>query len=90
MKATRPYESQISRGTVWSKRFVQKKKTVPTYSDKKTLPIRVQCRDASGGGLDRDEEIHFAIVVSLKLKTPILFDILEEIRDRLLLEPITV
>ena len=83
MKVTPPYNSQIKRGTVWSQSFVRKQTKVPNYSDGSTLPIRVQCRDASGGGLDQDEEIPFAIVVSLRLETHVLFDIYQEIRDRL-------
>ena len=85
MKSAPPTEALISRGTVWSRRFVHRRQKVSGYSDDATLPIRIQCRDASGGGLDPDVQIHFAMVVTLQLETPVLYDILEEIRDRLLI-----
>ena len=85
MKPAPPIKALISRGTVWSRRFVHKRRRVSGFSHDATLPIRVQCRDASGGGLDPDVQIHFAMVVTLQLETPVLYDIREEIRDRLLI-----
>lgn len=88
MTSHRPNMNLISRGTVWSRRLVQKRKRITPFADDATLPIRVQCRDTSGGGLDPDELIHFAIVVTLQLEETVqltIFDILEEIRDRLLI-----
>ena len=83
MKPAPPSKALISRGTVWSRRFVHKRQEVSRYSHDATLPIRVQCRDASG--LDPDVQIQFAMVVTLQLETPVLFDIHDEIRDRLLI-----
>ena len=62
MKPAPPSKALISRGTVWSRRFIHKRKKVPRFSHDETLPIRVQCRNASG--LDPDVQIHFAIVVT--------------------------
>ncbi|MDE2645493.1 MAG: S8 family serine peptidase [Bacteroidota bacterium] len=83
MRPTPPSKALISRGTVWSRRFVHKRKKVSKFSHDATLPIRVQCRDASG--LDPDVQIRFAMVVTLQLETPVLFDIHKEIGDRLLI-----
>lgn len=88
MTSHRPNMNLISRGTVWSRRLVQKRKRITPFADDATLPIRVQCRDSSGGGLNPDEQIHFAIVVTLQLEETVqltIFDILEEIRNRLLI-----
>ena len=46
-------------------------------------PIRVQCRDGSGGGLSPDEDIRFALAVTLEVEAESLFDVHTEIRDRL-------
>ena len=90
MKSAPPNRNLISRGTVWSQRFVHKRKRVTPFADDATLPIRVQCRDTSGGGLNPDEQIHFAIVVTLQLEGTVQYtiqeyDIHEEIRNRLLI-----
>jgi len=76
-------KSMIARGTVWSRRFVHKLKTVSRFSDDEILPVRVQWRDASGGGLDPDLQIHFAMVITLELETQVHYDIHQEIRNRL-------
>lgn len=85
MKSAPPNKYLISRGTIWSQRLVHKRKKVTKFVDDATLPIRVQCRDASGGGLNRDEEIRFAMVVTLQLEEAVRYDIHEQIRDRLLI-----
>ena len=84
MKSFPPNQRLVARGTVWSRRFIQKRKKVHPFSEDTTLPIRVQCRDASGGGLSPDEQIVFAIAVTLQLAVSVLNDIHEEIRDKLL------
>jgi len=73
----------IKRGTVWSRRLIQNGAVVPGYGDEKVLPIRVQCRDGSGGGLSQDDDIRFAVAVSLELEAETLFDIHQEIQDQL-------
>ncbi len=83
MKPIHPNKNLISRGTVWSKRLIQRRKKVSNFSHDATLPIRVQCRDTSG--LDPDVQILFAIVVTIELETQVLFDIHKEISDRLLI-----
>ncbi|MEM8976098.1 MAG: S8 family serine peptidase [Pseudomonadota bacterium] len=76
-------EKMIKRGTVWSKRMVQNRAHVPVFEDGEVLPIRVQCRDASNGGLDPNEDIRFAIAVTLDVDAQLLFDIHSEIEDQL-------
>jgi len=73
----------IKRGTVWSRRLIHSGAVVPQYGDGKVLPIRVQCRDGSGGGLSPDEDIRFAVAVSLELEAETLFNIHQEIQDQL-------
>lgn len=84
MKSAPPTKAMIRRGTVWSRRFIHKRVNAPEFTDGATLPIRVQCRDASGGGLEPDEEIQFAIVVTLQLEETVEYDVREEIHNRLL------
>lgn len=76
-------EKMIKRGTVWSRRLTHHTKKCPEFSSGYSIPIRVQCRDASGGGLDRDEEIRFAIVVTLEVENAGRYDVYEEIRQQL-------
>jgi hypothetical protein len=83
LKADQFDANQIKRGTVWSKRLVNEIKTTPTIGNEAILPIRVQCRDSSGGGLSPDEDIRFAIAVSLETEIVDGLDIHQEIRDRL-------
>ncbi len=73
----------INRGTLWSRRMVHDRKRVPEFEEGATLPIRVQCRDASGGGLDRDENIRFAIAVTLEVNETVQYDIHHEIWNEL-------
>jgi hypothetical protein len=75
--------NMIKRGTVWSKRLTSKNAKVPRYSENQTIPIRVQCRDSSGGGLSPDDDIRFALAVTLELEAAVHFDIHQEISDRL-------
>jgi hypothetical protein len=40
----------------------------------------VRCRDASGGGLNPDLRVRFAIAVTLQIEADVLYDIHEEAR----------
>lgn len=73
----------IKRGNVWSRRLIHQGPVVPRYGAGKVLRVRVQCRDASGGGLSPDDNIRFAIAVTLELEGETEFDIHTEIQDQL-------
>lgn len=79
-------EKMIKRGTVWSKRLIKNRVSAPDFEEGYSLPIRVQCRDASGGGLDPNEDIRFAIVVTLEIETEANLDIYQEIREELVVQ----
>ena len=83
MKSEPPAVALIKRGTAWSRRLVHNRVRAPEFNDAATLPIRVQCRDASGGGLDPDLELPFAIAVTLQVAATAEYDVHEEIRDQL-------
>lgn len=85
MKSDPPAVAIIKRGTVWSRRMVHNRVRAPRFDNGATLPIRVQCRDASGGGLDPDENIQFAIAVTLRLAATAEYDVHQEIRDQLVI-----
>ena len=85
MKSEPPAVALIKRGTVWSRRLVHNRVRAPEFDDGATLPIRVQCRDASGGGLDPDLDIPFAIAATLEVAATAEYDVREEIRDQLLI-----
>lgn len=74
----------IKRGSVWSKRLKNRTQTIPEFVEDADIPIRVQCRDASGGGLSQDEEIMFAIAVTLQIEAEVQFDIHQEVEQALL------
>lgn len=74
----------IKRGSVWSKRLKNRVQTIPEFGDDADIPIRVQCRDASSGGLNQDEDILYAIAVTLQVEAEIQFDIHQEIEQALL------
>lgn len=73
----------IKRGSVWSKRLKNRVQAIPEFGDEADIPIRVQCRDASGGGLSQDEDIMFAIAVTLQVEAEVQFDIHQEIEQAL-------
>ena len=73
----------IKRGSVWSKRLKNRIQTIPEFGEDADIPIRVQCRDASGGGLNQDEDIMFAIAVTLQVETEVQFDIHQEVEQAL-------
>ncbi len=82
MQASGPDERMIGRGTVWSRRLIHKRLASPAYEDGETVPIRVQCQDASGGALDPDIDIRFALAVTLEVEAGVQFDIHEELREK--------
>lgn len=82
MKGDAPSSNAIGRGTVWSRRLSHSRVLAPTFGEDAAIPIRVQCRDAAGGGLNPDESIRFAIAVTLQLPVETRYDVQAEIRDR--------
>ena len=84
MKSEPPAVAIIKRGTAWSRRLVHDRVRAPEFDDSATVPIRVQCRDASGGGLDPDLDIPFAIAVTLQVAATAEYDVHQEIQDKLL------
>ncbi|PHR03581.1 MAG: hypothetical protein COB29_13165 [Sulfitobacter sp.] len=83
MKAKDIDANMIKRGSVWSRRLKHKGPVIPNYGANAVIPIRVQCRDASGGGLSRDDDIRFALTVTIELENETLFDIQAEIQNQL-------
>lgn len=83
LKSDGPDANQIKRGTVWSRRLVHRVQRVPDYDDGADIPICVQCRDAAGGGLSPDDDIDFAIAVTLEVEADIQYDILEEVEQQI-------
>lgn len=73
----------IKRGSVWSKRLKNRIQAIPEFGEGANIPIRVQCRDASGGGLNQDEDILYAIAVTLQVEAEVQFDIHQEIEQAL-------
>ena len=71
----------VKRGSVWSRRLVNRTLTVPEYDEKYTIPICVHCRDTSSGGLHSDVDIDFAIVVTLEIESIVQFDIYNEVKN---------
>ena len=47
------------------------------------MPIRAQCRDAAGGGLNPDDDISFAIAVTLEVAGTVCYDVHQEVRNAL-------
>jgi len=83
MKAKDIDANMIKRGSVWSRRLKHNGPVIPNFGTNAVIPIRVQCRDASGGGLSRDDDIRFALTVTIELENQTLFDIQAEIQDQL-------
>ena len=73
----------IKRGTLWLRRMVHNRVRLPDFEDGATLPIRVRCRDASGGGLNPDDDIRFAMAVTLEVAGTVRYDVHHEVRDAL-------
>ena len=81
LKTDGPDANMIRRGSVWSRRLINRIQTVPEYDDGADIPICVQCRDTAGGGLSPDDDISFAIAVTLEIEAEVQYDIFEEIEQ---------
>ena len=68
---------------MWSRRLVHERAGVPPYDDDTEIPIYVQCRDAANGGLSPDDDINFAIAVTLEVEADVQYDIHEEVEERI-------
>jgi hypothetical protein len=74
----------IKRGTVWSHRMIHNGATVPNFGGDKVLPIRVQCREGAGlGSLSPDDDIRFALAVTLEVESEADLDVHAEVQERL-------
>ena len=78
-----PDANMIKRGSVWSRRLVYKNQHAPDFDENESVPIRVQCRDASAGGLNPDDVIEFAIAVTLQVEQRVQYDVNDEISQKL-------
>lgn len=83
LKSDGPDANMIKRGSVWSKRMTHATQTVPEFDEGADIPICVQCRDASGGGLSQDEDVEFAIAVTLEIEADVQYDIYDEIEQQI-------
>ena len=54
---------------------------VPDFEEGVSSPIRGQCCDASSGGLNPDDEIRFAIAVTLEVADTVRYDVHHEVRE---------
>jgi hypothetical protein len=83
LKADGPDDRMIRRGTVRSRRLKHSRLAGPAYEEGQTIPVRVQCQDASGGGLNPDLRIRFAVAVTLEVEADVQYDIHEECRAQI-------
>lgn len=81
LKGDGPDTNMVARGTVWSQRLVANQKHAPKYGGNAFIPIRVQCQEASSRALSPDDDIRFAIAVSLEVEAEVEFDVREEVRQ---------
>jgi len=89
LKVRGPDAYSIKRGSVWSRRMIHSTLVAPKFGEESVVPICVYCRDASGGGLSPDDDIEFAIAVTLEIETEVKYDIHDEIEQRLRLGGLT-
>ena len=82
LKPEGPDANQIKRGSIWSRRLTHRTQTVPD-SGNADVAIRVQCRDASGGGLDSDADIRFAVAVTFEVEASLHYDVYDEMRGQI-------
>jgi hypothetical protein len=89
LKSDGPDANMVKRGSVWSRRLIHRVQTVPDFDEGADIPICVQCRDTAAGGLSPDDDIAFAIAVTLEIEAEVQYDILDEIEQqvRLRLQP---
>jgi len=83
LKSERPNANMIKRGSVWSRRLVNRNLTTPEFDNDAEIPICVQCRDTAGGGLNPDDDIRFAIAVTLEVEAEVQYDILDEVEQKI-------
>ncbi len=83
LKSDGPDHNMIKKGSVWSKRMIHDTQGIPEFDEDAEIPICVQCRDASGGGLSQDEDIEFAIAVTLEIEADVQYDIHDEIKQKI-------
>lgn len=83
LKSDGPDANMVKRGSVWSKRMVNRIMTVPAFDEGAIIPICVQCRDTSNGGLSPDEDIAFALAVTLEIEAEVQYDIHHEIEQEI-------
>ena len=83
LKSSGPDANMVRRGSVWSRRLIHGANTVPSYDDPGAIPIRVQCRDTAGGALNPDEEIAYAIVVTLAIEADVEYDVYAEVEAQI-------
>ena len=74
-------ENMVNRGTIWSRRLVHNAQKTPVYGVTTTIPVRVQCQEATTHSLSPDDTIRFAIAVSLEVEAETQFDVFNEIKD---------
>jgi len=78
-----PDVRMVKRGSVWSRRLVNRVQSVPVFDDGESLSICVQCRDTASGGLSTDYEVDFAIAVTLEIEAEVQYDIHEEVEQEI-------
>ena len=83
MKGDQLDANLIKRGTVWSRRLTHSNPVVPNFHTDMRLPIRVQCRDSSGGGLSPDDDIRFALAISIEVEAESGINIHDELETAL-------
>jgi hypothetical protein len=62
--------------------MVNRVQMVPDYGEDEDIPICVQCRDTSSGGLSPDDDVAFALAVTLQVEAEVQYDIHEEIEQQ--------
>ncbi len=83
LKTDGPDANMIKHGTVWSRRLVHRIQTVPGFGANAEIPICVQCRDTASGGLNPDDDIAFALAVTLQVEAEVQYDIFNEVEQKL-------
>ena len=83
LKSDGPDANMVKRGSVWSRRLVNRILTVPDFGEDADIPICVQCRDTSNGGLSPDDDIAFALVITLAVEADVQYDIFDEIEQKI-------
>ncbi|MEE9319326.1 MAG: S8 family serine peptidase [Granulosicoccus sp.] len=80
LKTDGPDANMVKRGSVWSRRLINRTKSVPGFEDGAEISICVQCRDTANGGLNPDDDMMFAIAVTLEVEAEVSFDIYDEVQ----------